>query len=189
MQKVVMITAVPKKIAEDLSRKRRVVGYNTLPNVNARVLQSIREFMTEHVGYSDLPMACLSKPRTSIAQSSSAGVALSNYLPINSNDCIMFQLEMPDDLLVSVGYQELLMASSEVERAGSEDEIDFLCEEFKEQLKLGVLAEEDQISFIPFLDYERCKFYALLNPNFGTEDVKLPGLAKIDVREMTSFLV
>ena len=59
----------------------------------------------------------------------------------------------------------------------------------KESLYLGIGEDEDDvISFIPFLDYKRCKFYATFTPSFEQDrNFNIPGLDKINLRELRSF--
>lgn len=190
MAKVTMLTIIPKNLAMDLNDKKRVKDYNTLPQLNKTVLETIRNFFGDKVGFTNLPMACLRQPRDKdgklLLQTDFA-----DYLPVNNKDSVLFILEMPDDLIVSVDYGYLLEVSESInECADDESMIEYLCEELQNNLQLGIdSSKENSISFIPFLDYSRCRFFAAFNDNFEPdESVQLPGLSQIDLRELTSFI-
>ena len=63
MAKITMLTIVPKQLAVDLNSEHRIQDYNTLPQLNQKVLDTIRQFFSDKVGYSNLPMACLMQPK------------------------------------------------------------------------------------------------------------------------------
>lgn len=56
-------------------------------------------------------------------------------------------------------------------------------------MSLGLPADdgENTIVFIPYLDVEKCNLYAKVNENFEAEELNLPGLERISLRELTSF--
>ncbi|MEY8333138.1 hypothetical protein AALB53_08540 [Lachnospiraceae bacterium 47-T17] len=186
MGRVSILTVVPANMAKDLIANRVVKDYNTLPQINKNILEAVREYMTERVGYSNLPMAGLSKPK-----SANGNIVdnLSSYLPINSKENVIFQLDMPSDMIISVRFNDLLEASADVSDSDDYDEIDFIKEEFKEKMSLGLPADdgENTIVFIPYLDVEKCNLYAKVNENFEAEELNLPGLERISLRELTSF--
>ena len=186
MGKVSILTVVPAKMAKELEERRVVKDYNTLPQINSSILEMVRSYMTERVGYSNLPMAGLSKPG---AATGDIADSVTNYLPINSKENVIFQLEMPTDMIISVRFSDLLEASRDADDCDDPDELEFIQEEFKSKMSLGLPEDEEEntIVFIPFLDVSRCRFYVKLNDNFETEELNLPGLEKISLRELTSF--
>lgn len=190
MAKITMLTIIPKNLAMDLNDKKRVKDYNTLPQLNKAVLETIRNFFEDKVGFTNLPMACLMQPRDKngklLLQTDFA-----DYLPVNNRDSVLFILEMPDDLIVSVDYGYLLETSESMNECSDDDSmIEFLSDELQDNLTLGAGNDkENTISFIPFLDYSRCRFFAAFNDNFEPdESLQLPGLSQIDLRELTSFI-
>lgn len=188
MGKVTMLTVVPVKLATDLGNKKRVKDYNTLPQVNKSVLEVIREYISEKIGYDDLPMACLMKP----ANGSGSAIDVMNYLPMNAKNSVLFVLEMPDDMIVSIDFSTLIKTSAEIaeaEEEGDQDEIEFLSDNLKENLKLGISdGASNDISFIPFLDYSRCRFFATLNTDFSTgQKLDIPGIEEMSLRELSAF--
>lgn len=186
MGNVSILTVVPANMAKDLAARRVVKDYNTLPQINRNILEAVREYMTARVGYSNLPMAGLSKPG---AVSGNVVDSLSNYLPVNSKENVIFQLDMPEDMIVSVHFGDLLDASSDADDSDDPDEIDFIKEEFATKMSLGLPTDdsENTIVFIPFLDINKCRFYARVNDNFETEELDLPGLERMSLRELTTF--
>lgn len=188
MKKITMLTVVPISLAKQLCERKVVKDYNTLPQLNPSILETVREFMTDHVGYADLPMACLSKAKIDLSKAN-VGDSISTYLPINSNDSVLFQLDMPEDMIISVDFSELLEASIAASEAVDEDDLALTKESFRDNLYLGLTpSTEEQIIFIPFLDVSRCKFYARFSKDFDTDDLKLPGIEQISIRELKSFI-
>lgn len=190
MAKVTMLTIIPKELALDLNNKRRVEDYNNLPQLNKAILETIRGFFDDKVGYANLPMACLMQPKDKNGKVMFQ-TDFAEYLPVNNKESVLFLLEMPEDLIVSVNYGYLLEASESMnECIDDESMLEFLKEELTDNLTLGVNSEDtNSISFIPFLDYSRCKFFAAFDSNFEPdESLKLPGLSQIDLRELTSFI-
>ena len=190
MGKVTMLTIIPKELAMDLNQKKRVKDYNTLPQLNKSVLETIRKFFEDKVGYTDLPMACLMQPRDKngkvLLQTDFA-----DYLPVNNKESVLFLLEMPEDTVVSIDYSELLEASDAMNDCGDDEGmLEFLQSELTEKLEVGVDFDNNNIiSFIPFLDYSRCKFFAAFNSEFELdESLDLPGLSPLNLRELTSFI-
>ena len=190
MAKVTMLTIIPKELALDLNNKRRVADYNNLPQLNKAIPETIKSFFADKVGYTNLPMACLMQPKDKEGKVMFQ-IDFADYLPVNNKESVLFLLEMPDDLIVSVNYSYLLETSESMNECGDDESmLEFLKEELTDNLTLCVNSEDtNSISFIPFLDYSRCKFFAAFDSNFEPdESLKLPGLSPIDLRELTSFI-
>lgn len=185
---VKMVIVVPMEIAQDLVEKKRIKNYNSLPQLNKEIINAVREFMTDNVGYDDLPMACLGlNTKTEGADSSE----VAQYLPSNSKDSVFFLLQMPKDMIISIPYQDLLSASEEANAAANDpDSLEFIIESFKDQLTLGADTNDDEeiIEFIPFLEYDRCKKYAKFNDNFETTDVVFPGIERCSLARLSAFI-
>lgn len=185
-----MYTVVPIELAAALKEKKKVKDYNTLPQLNSNILDVVREFMTDNVGFSDLPMACLSVSKKVVRMDSTE---LFHYLPANNKSNVLFQLQMPNDMIVTVSYDELLNASQSANEAEGDDfELELIKEEFKENLFLGECdyldMDDEVISFIPFLAYDYCKFYAKFDENFETGEFDIPGIEKISLAKLSAFI-
>lgn len=182
---ITMLTVVPTELATDLCEKRKVKSYNTLPQLHPAVLESVREFMTENVGYSDLPMACLNVNSKSRAESN-----VFEAIPTNHHESVLFQLDMPDDMIVSIDRGTLMDLSGEAyDCEDSPDDLEMIKDDLKEQLVVGEIPDvEEVISFIPFLEYSRCKLYAKFDKNFKPIELDLPGLEKIPLARLSAFV-
>ena len=181
-----VLTVVPVSIAKDLCDRKRIMDYNTMPNVNPAILDAVREFMNENVGYENLPIACLQIGKKQSDDNSN----VLHYIPANSKDNVLFQLEMPEDMVVSVNYQDLLDASSEIETLGGDiDSIECAKEDFKELLIIGGNpSDPETISFISFLEYSKCKLYARFDENFQPKEMELPGIDRMPLAKLAAFV-
>lgn len=190
MNTVTILTIVPASIAKKLEEKQRVTDYNTLPQLHEQVLVTIQKFMAEKVGYSSLPIACLSMPQIKAGSGVKAGNEdWVGYIPASSQKNVIFQLEMPSDMIVSINYQFLLDASSFYNSTNDLEEMSFMSDILYDELCLGISSEENQISFIPFLEYNKCKFYAKLDGNFSNSGVNGENIANVQLRELSSFII
>ena len=61
MRTVRMVTAIPKALAMELREKKRIINFNTLPQLHPKLIDSIKKYFEEVVGYHDSPIACLSR--------------------------------------------------------------------------------------------------------------------------------
>lgn len=184
MSKVSMLTVIPHNKAAELLQSKSLHEFNTMPQIDPRVRQAIRDFMSENVGYSELPIACFGKSDDS--QKISADDIM-HVIPMNNSD-IIFQLDMPADMVVSVDFNSLMQASNDIKSASDADDIEFVLEEFRDELHLGISPSSTSVIFIPFLDLDRCRFYAKINNDFGMDDIDFPSIERMDVRKITSFL-
>lgn len=183
-----MVTAVPQDLAQQLVKNKRITNYNTLPQLNADVLEGIRSYLGEYVGYENAPIACLSKVHKQEADLKAAGTTLPQYIPVNARNSIIFELSMPEDCIVSIEYKKLLDYSSQMNNAVDQFEKDMILEDLHADLQVGLAGElEDAISFIPFIELEKCQFFAILNSAFETNRINIPGLEQVDLRELSSF--
>lgn len=188
MANTTMLTVIPKSIAECLSGQIRIKDYNNLPQLRREVLEVIKEFIADEVGYESIPIAGLCQ------HTNSAGKVMikkdfTEYIPVNAKDSVLLILEIPEDQIVSVNYQELLDISEAFANAdGDASEVEYLRELLWENLSLGGSSDSNVISFIPFLDYKKCKYFAVFNSQLEADkSFNIPGLDKIPMRELTSF--
>lgn len=189
-KKIKMLTVVPANLATELAQKKKIKDYNTLPQINKTVLRLVKECMVERVGYHNLPMACLSSVKNANGKPID-GEDIFTYIPLNSKDSVIFQLEMPDDMLLSISFSDLLNISAEADGMDTSDEmeLEYLKDELGDKMILGFDdGMEDPISFIPFLAFDRCQFYAKLDNDFKTKDLKITGIPETNLRELSSFM-
>lgn len=189
MKRIKMLTVVPVSLAATLSQSQRIKDYNTLPQINNQTLMLIREYMTSRIGYENLPMACLCCMNG--GSDSISGEDIMTRLPMNSKNSVLFQLEMPEDMIISINFDELLSISEEIGSIDINDsfEMELAKDRLFDSLSLGVDESlDDPISFIPFLAKDRCKFYAKFDDNFDSEFMNLPGLERVDIRKLASFM-
>lgn len=185
MNNVSMLTVVPAKLALDMCANKVLKNFNTLPRVNNTLLETVREFMRNNVGYADLPMACLVAPKS---DNNNIAETVQQYLPINSKDSVLFQLDMPDDMIVAMNYRQMLELSNELDHSTDKDTIEFIQEDVMDALSLGLPSDPSEcIFFIPFLAADKCKFYAKFDNAFSTEEFNLPGIEKMTITELSAF--
>lgn len=185
MSKVSMLTVIPHNKAAELLQNKSLHEFNTMPQLDPRIQKVIREYMSENVGYSELPIACFGK---SDKKQNVDAEDLMHVLPMNSKSDIIFQLDMPSDMVVSVDFNKLMDASNDVKHSIDDQDAEFVLEEFKDELSVGDKPTDTSVIFIPFLDLDRCRFYAKVNNDFGAEDIDFPTIEKMDVRKIASFL-
>lgn len=180
-----MLTVIPHNKAVELLQQKSLHEFNTMPQLDPKVRKVIRDYMSENVGYSELPIACFGKSDTNKEPTADD---MMHVIPMNNKTDIIFQLDMPTDMVVSVDFNDLMQASNDVRNAADPDDAEFILEEFKDNLHLGDNPSSTSVIFIPFLDLDRCRFYAKVNNEFGTDDLDFPSIERMDVRKITSFL-
>lgn len=186
MTNISMLTVVPYKMAADLCHNRVLKNFNTLPKVNKTLLETVREYMRDNVGYENLPMACLSATKSE--SNSNIADVIQQYLPINAKDSILFQLDMPEDMIITMNFHKLLEYSAELDRTSDEEMISFIKDDIADELSIGIPKNSaDYIFFIPFLAADKCKFYAKFNDAFAAEELNLPGIEHMPITKLSAF--
>lgn len=181
-----MITIVPRDKAQEFITTGRIGNYNTIPQVNKELIQVIKSFIHKNVGYDNLPVACLSKAEGVEGSLSEIGIGVNDYIPVSSST-ILFELQMPEDMVVSVPFEDLLNVSAELNKCKEDWEKEIFLEEFTDKLAKGIVPGENIISFIPFIDLKRCKFFAMINENWGVDNLNIPGLKEIKLNNLSVF--
>ena len=59
MGRATMLTIIPRAIAEGLSSRERINDYNNLPQLNKEVLDVIKEYIANQIGFESVPIAGL----------------------------------------------------------------------------------------------------------------------------------
>lgn len=181
-----LITTLPKQKALEFVKTGRISDLNTMPQINNLLIGAIKECIHKTVGYDSLPIACLSKADGVDGALSDIGSGVTEYLPI-STDTVLFELHMPEDMVVSIGFEELLSASSDLNNCTDQWEIELVLEEFKSKLHKGLISNDNVISFVPFIDLKRCKFFSMLSQNWDMQNMNIPGLKEIKLNNISLF--
>jgi hypothetical protein len=188
---VKLIVAVEEEKARALISECRLSDLDTMPSLHHKIKDIIRECIADNIGYNNTPIAGLSRYNGEPSDLKTVGTNLNEFLPINPNNgsTVLFELQMPQDMVVSVSYEKLLFYSNHVRNAIDDDDASLYLEEFSEGLQLGYSESEDEemISFIPFIDLKRCKFYARINPSWDISDFNVPGVEQIRLNQMEIF--
>lgn len=186
MGKLVQVVAVlPRETFELFLQSKKVERLDTLPQLGERVKNAIRQFMEDNVGYSNEPIACLSRYNNEQGKLPDVGRHMQELFPVRSGSSF-WQLQMPEDMVISIEYSDLLTYSMALERA-DDFELEFIEEEFKEKLILGYLEGNDVVSFLPFLDYSRCKFVSLIGDEWKIDKVDVPGVEVVTLHDLNIF--
>lgn len=188
MANVTMLTIIPKNVAEAIASKKRIENFNNLPQLSSEVLKVLREYTIQEVGFETVPLAGLCQRRDSNGKVM-IKTDFAEYIPVNARDSVLLILEIPEDQIVSVDYKRLLEISESFKHAnGDVSEIEYLRESLTESLSVGPSTANNVISFIPFLDYKKCKYFAVFNSQLEADkSFTIPGIDKIPMQELVAF--
>jgi hypothetical protein len=182
-----MITVLSRDKAIEFIATRRVTGLDTMPQIHKKIKEGIRNYIRDNVGYDDVPIASLSKLNGFPGELKSVGTGISDYIPTKAGT-VLFELHMPEDMVVSVSFGDLLAYSKLIGEAGSVDEQDMHLSEFLERIQTGYTDDEDDvISFIPFIDQSKCKFFALIDQSWDIGGFSVPGADEVKLANMEMF--
>lgn len=186
---VTMLTIVPKAVVEGLVGNSRVENFNNLPQLRKEVLAVLKEFVQQEIGFESVPLAGLCQIKDPTNGKLLIKKDFAEYIPVNARDSILLMLEIPEDQIVSINYKTLLDISASFDEAnGDEYEIEYLKENLRDSLVLGPSTGSNDISFIPFLDRKKCKYFAAFNSQLEADkSFVIPGVDKIPLRELTTF--
>lgn len=187
--KVKLVTAVPFDLAQQLTKTKRIQGYNALGQINPMLIQQVKNELAKKIGYENIPIACLSKVEHKDSTIRTIGNQINKYFPVKAGDYVILELMMEEDSILSMEYSTLLELSEEIEDAdGDEDEIEYILGKVEDELRVGVAEELDTaISFISFLDLEKCEFFATLNAAFKADKLQLEGVERVEIRKLSVF--
>lgn len=185
MGEVKLITVIPIDLAMQFIDVKRLAEIDTMPQLHPTLKQAIRDSIRENVGYDSEPIAALSRYNNTPSELKSVGTSISEYIPTKPGSTL-WELHMPDDMVISVSFPDLLSYNHILEDA-DEDMAEMLMEEFKSKIRVGYIEEEDVISFIPFIDLKRCKFFAQIDQSWGIGDFTVPGVEKVKLTDMHVF--
>ena len=183
---VKMVTAIPKGLAQEF-RKRGIVEHNTLPQLDSKFLDEIRQFMHENTGYEQYPVACLSRMHNNEVSIRGAVGGLADYIPVKAKESIIFELIAPEDTIVSIEYDAMLNANAAFSLATDKNDLSYVAEELHAVLKVGPVDAADTISFVPGLLLSRCKYFTILDSEFRAGEFEFPGVEQVNLQNLKSF--
>jgi hypothetical protein len=183
-----MLTIIPKNVAEGLTGKTKIENFNNLPQLRKEVLGVLREFVRDEIGFESMPLAGLCQ-RRDLNGKVLIKKDFADYIPVNAKDSVLLILEIPEDQIVSINYKTLLDMSEKIEDAADDRmEVEYLKDSLYESLRLGPSTASNDISFIPFLDCKKCKYFAVFNSQLEADkSFNIPGVNKIPMQELTFF--
>lgn len=185
-KQIQLIAVIPKTRLKDFVDRKKLESLDSMPMIDPRAKSVIQNFIQNYTGYDKLPIACLSRFNGNPGSIEKIGTQVGQILT-TSTGSTLWELQMPDDMVVSINFSDLMTKSNEFSEATSEDEIEMLTEDLEDLLVKGYLADDDVISFIPFLDYNRCKIAAVIDNSWGTQKLNLPGIEQVKLFNLNNF--
>lgn len=183
----VRLTAViPRNMLDIFLEKKRLDALDTMPTLHPRVKDAIRKIVHNYTGYSNEPVACISRYNGVSGEIKNIGVNVRQVLK-TSPGTTMWELRMPSDMAVSIKFNELLEISSSMTAADEEIELEMLEEQLTDCIIEGYLEDDDVVSFIPFIDFSRCEFYAKIDSSWGFDPLVVPGVEQVKLVDMNIF--
>ncbi len=189
MANVTMLTIVPRSIADGLAANTRVENFNNLPQLRKEVLEVLKEYVQQEIGFESVPLAGLCQRRDPKNGNLMIKTDFAEYIPVNAKDSILLMLEIPEDQIISINYKTLLDISASFDDTnGDAYEIEYLKDTLRDAISLGPSTTGNYISFIPFLDRKKCKYFATFNSQLEADQtLTIPGVNKIPMQELTTF--
>lgn len=188
-ESITVLTAISKDASQLLQKEKIIKTYNSLPQLSANALDAIKMFLENNVGYSGIPLACLSKIDSESVNINSAINSLSKFIPLKAGESIILELEVSADCLATIEFNLLLEIASILGKAIDTSDIQFLQDELINKLSIGIPADSvDSVSFIPMLSIKQCKFYALVNGSFGADRILFSDIKKVDLNSLDLFV-
>jgi hypothetical protein len=189
MGEIKLITVIPRDLAIQFIDVKRISNtLDTIPQVDKVLKNAIKECIKENIGYDNEPIAGLSRYNNTASELKVVGTSISSYIPTKPGSTL-WELHMPDDMVMSMPFTELLSYNQQIKEIDPSDQdmIDMIVEDFKSRIKLGYVEEDDVISFIPFIDLKRCKFFALIDQSWSIGDFSVPGVEQVKLTNMHMF--
>lgn len=118
------------------------------------------------------------------------GESVLSVLPMNSRNSVIFQLEMPEDMILSISFSTLLDISNQANEINDpqSSEFDFLCQDLEDAMVLGFDSSlDDPVSFVPFLALDKCKCLVQITDEIKDEDLHMDAVTEVSLRALTSF--
>jgi hypothetical protein len=189
MSEVRVMASVSVADAHLLAKEKRLYGIISMPVLDQRVIETVHKFMNKKVGfYENVPVTVLSKFNGKPAEISNVSTGIDEVFPVKSG-AVLLDMGLPEDSIVSVSVPCLFSLNSKIKEATSAEEAEIYLEELTENLKVGDLQDEDDvISFAPYIDLNKCKFFALLTPSWDVGSMQLPGVQQVKLSHIDLFV-
>jgi hypothetical protein len=189
MAKIIKImTSLDKEQTQSLRSHKKLEGFDNMQHIHHRIKDAIRQFMRDNVGYDKVPIAALSRYNNDSGEISKVQHNIREHIPTLAG-YVLFELHMPEDMIISVSAENLIIYTEILQNSGNESLNDIYMEEFKDCMHLGYPTDkgEDIVSFIPFIDASRCKFFAHIDRSWNISELDMPGMEQIHLANMSMF--
>lgn len=165
---VIIDVDTAKTLRDKNARLTECPEFDTIP---APFKEAIRLFIMDNVGFSSGPIFALSRlndEKVSLYSTGDSGYRMEDVLPHKTGD-YMFELSMPEDMIVSIGVEKLFEIKEQGEVFGFDDE-DIL-EMLKSELVVGihVPGAANVFSFIPVIKQEHCSKFVRISENWEAD--------------------
>lgn len=167
-----LVVVIPHSSFAEFKEKKRLEAVDTMPNIHPSARAAIKAFIQTNTGYVNEPIACLSRFRGGPGTISNVKIDVREVLT-TSPGTTLWELHMPDDMLVSVTHEDLMRISSAMHKETNPNMLELLSEDLQDLLHPGVIDGEEVISFIPFIDFSKCKAVAKIDNYWGMEDLNI----------------
>lgn len=181
-----LVAVIPKEYFDPFVQSKKLKDLDTMPQVNQKVKHYLKDFISDNVGFDESPIACLSKYNGQTSDLKKIGLSVSDILPTRAGSSL-WQLAMPEDMVVSIGFEDLLKFSSLMEETDDPDELVLLGSEFKDNLVIGYSDSDDAVSFIPFIELSKCKVYGFVDEKWNMDSRPVPGVEQIRLVNVDVF--
>jgi hypothetical protein len=183
-----LVTVIDLKKSQELAKNKILKDCNPMNQLAPDFLRCVKKRVYDDIGYNQNPIAAISKFNKKTATIRGIGEDVQKVLPVTANDSMILELVMPEDCLVSIGYNRALELSKEVLDATSEIGKTYALETVLEELEVGANNDSDDVLvFIPFIKLENCQYFTLLNSAFQSRSVSLPGVQRVELKALDSF--
>lgn len=185
-KQIQLVVVVPKDKYPILVEQKRLDAVDTMPKLHPAAKKVIRDFVKGYTGFEKDPIACLSRFHGRPGAISHVQLRVREVLTTTPGTT-MWELHMPDDMVVSVNFNMLTSISSQMWECEDEMMLEFMQEDLQEQLVKGYLEDDDVVSFIPFIDLKRCRFVAKVDNAWGMENLSVPGVEQVKLFDINIF--
>jgi hypothetical protein len=186
-----LVTVLSEELTKKFTHEKQYRDIDGLPDLNKHIKRAVSRFIADNVGYeTNIPIAAISRYNSLPGNIPSIGLSAGDILQMKAGSAL-WQLIMPEDMAVSVAYEDLQAYSNILNRyeaqKASEETIEMAIDEFMDTMSVGYLERDDVISFIPFIDLQRCKFFARIDQSWGLGGFSIPGVEELKLSSMGVF--
>lgn len=187
MGDVSLVAVVPPELLDSFLADKKLEGVDGMPSLSSFVKEGLRRYIQRKVGYDGNPIACLSNYNGTPPELSKVWKHMDEVLTVRTGSSL-WELRMPEDMLVSVDLQDLLTISEETQGMDYDDEdADLYIEDLESILKVGYKEGQETVSFIPFLDLKKCRVGMVLAEGWSANKLAIPGIRFLDLKTLNVF--